>query len=219
MNISLLWESPWNCFDSTCSMKKWYTYQFSCFHRWYYDAGVVPTTNDICIIQGICNTNDSSYVFPVGIGWSKRPRKMVMYCYMGMMEWVGFTIFAVSLSMSSCPTELQMYPLIRLWDNSILWAQLDTLRVRCVLKKSTIKLHCGWSKSERTQVYKPLNVWTKLLFMMCHSWTSPVLGPIMRCCFDGDKSIVRICPVPETVIVRICDGKGTGSHPVKGTNN
>lgn len=30
----------------------------------------------------------------------------------------------------------------------------------------------------------------------------------------------RICPpVPDTVIVRICDGNGTGSHPVNGTNN
>lgn len=29
----------------------------------------------------------------------------------------------------------------------------------------------------------------------------------------------RIKPGPETVIVRICDGSGTGNHPVSGTSN
>lgn len=65
----------------------------------------------------------------------------------------------------------------------------------------------------------PLNVCTMLLLIMCHSWASPTLGVMTRCCLDGANIIDRIGPVPDTVIVRICDGNGTGSHPVNGTNN
>lgn len=42
---------------------------------------------------------------------------------------------------------------------------------------------------------------------------------MIKCCFDGAIKIERICPVPDTVIVRSCDGKGTGNQPVSGTNN
>lgn len=58
-----------------------------------------------------------------------------------------------------------------------------------------------------------------LLLIICQSWASPTLGDITKCCFDGANAIDRIGPVPDTVIVRICDGNGTGSHPVNGTNN
>lgn len=49
----------------------------------------------------------------------------------------------------------------------------------------------------------PLNVWTKLLLMICHSCASPTWGAITKCCFDGAITIERITPVPVTVIVRI----------------
>lgn len=65
----------------------------------------------------------------------------------------------------------------------------------------------------------PLNVCTKLLLIICHNCASPVLGAIIKCCLDGAISIQRIGPGPETVIVLICDGSGTGNHPVNGTNN
>lgn len=65
----------------------------------------------------------------------------------------------------------------------------------------------------------PLNVCTRLLLIMCQSCASPVFGAITKCCRDGATTIQRIGPGPDTVIVRICDGNGTGSHPVNGTNN
>lgn len=51
----------------------------------------------------------------------------------------------------------------------------------------------------------PLNVCTMLLLIICHSWASPTLGVITRCCLDGANIIDRIGPVPEMVMVRICD--------------
>ena len=65
----------------------------------------------------------------------------------------------------------------------------------------------------------PLNVCSNELLIICHSWTSPDFVARMRCCFDGATTISRIGPVPDTVIVRICDGSGAGSHPVRGTSN
>jgi hypothetical protein len=41
--------------------------------------------------------------------------------------------------------------------------------------------------------------------------------PRMRYCLHGDTSNWLICP-PGTVMQRICDGSGTGSQPVSGTN-
>lgn len=58
-----------------------------------------------------------------------------------------------------------------------------------------------------------------LLLMMCHNCASPTVGEIIKCCLDGATAMARIGPVPLTVIVRICDGNGTGNHPVNGTNN
>lgn len=58
-----------------------------------------------------------------------------------------------------------------------------------------------------------------LLLIICHNCASPIVGEMIKCCFDGAKQIDRIGPVPETVIVRICEGNGTGNQPVNGTNN
>lgn len=53
--------------------------------------------------------------------------------------------------------------------------------------------------------------------MMCHNCASPVFGATTKCCLDGATAIHLMGPGPEIVIVRICDGNGTGSQPVKGT--
>lgn len=71
-------------------------------------------------------------------------------------------------------------------------------------------------RAERNNL--PFNVCTKLLLIMCHSCASPTCGAIIKCCFDGAITSERITPVPVTVIVRICDGNGTGNQPVNGTN-
>lgn len=57
-----------------------------------------------------------------------------------------------------------------------------------------------------------------LLLIICHNCASPVFGDITKCCLDGANSMHRMGPGPDTVIVRICDGSGTGNHPVNGTN-
>lgn len=67
--------------------------------------------------------------------------------------------------------------------------------------------------------YIPLNVCTRLLLIICHNCGSPTFGAITKCCLSGETSNVLITPVPVTVIQRICDGRGTGSQPVNGTNN
>ena len=41
----------------------------------------------------------------------------------------------------------------------------------------------------------------------------------MWCCFEGATSMNRMGPVPVTVMVRICEGSGTGSQPVSGTSS
>ncbi len=53
---------------------------------------------------------------------------------------------------------------------------------------------------------------------MCHNWGSPVFLANIKYCLQGETSNIVIGP-PETVIHRIWDGSGTGSQPVKGTNN
>lgn len=63
----------------------------------------------------------------------------------------------------------------------------------------------------------PLKVPMIRLLMMCHSWGSPVFLAMMRCCLHGDTSKCVIGP-PGTVMQRICDGRGTGNQPVKGTS-
>lgn len=55
--------------------------------------------------------------------------------------------------------------------------------------------------------------------MICQSCASPTFGDITKCCLEGATVMDRMGPVPVTVIVRICDGRGTGSQPVSGTSN
>lgn len=65
----------------------------------------------------------------------------------------------------------------------------------------------------------PLKMCSNELLIMCHSCTSPDLVANMRCCLVGETQTSRTCPVPVTVITRICEGKVAGSQPVSGTSS
>lgn len=65
--------------------------------------------------------------------------------------------------------------------------------------------------------HSPLNDPMYRFPMMCHNSGSPVFLAMIKCCLQGETSKCVIRP-PGTVMQRICDGRGTGSQPVKGTN-
>lgn len=74
-----------------------------------------------------------------------------------------------------------------------------------------------WFDLTSWQTCLPLKVPMMRLLMMCHNCGSPDFLAIIRYCLHGDTSKCVIGP-PGTVMHRICDGRGTGSQPVSGTN-